>query len=56
MNRFIKSIAACIADEGGGEVLEYSLVAGLVVIAAIATIKSVGVKVLARWTSLNGSM
>lgn len=56
MNRLMKSVAACLADEGGGEVLEYALVAGLIVIAAIATIHSVGVKVLARWTSINSSM
>jgi Flp pilus assembly pilin Flp len=43
-------------DERGGEVLEYALVAGLIVLAAIGLIKSVGTKVLARWTSLNSSM
>jgi Flp pilus assembly pilin Flp len=43
-------------DESGGEVLEYALIAGLIVVAAIAAIKSVGTKVLARWTSLNASV
>jgi Flp pilus assembly pilin Flp len=43
-------------DETGGEVLEYALIAGLIVVAAIAAIKSVGTKVLARWTSLNASV
>jgi pilus assembly protein Flp/PilA len=43
-------------DEQGGEVLEYALIAGLIVVAAIAAISSVGTKVLARWTSLNASM
>jgi len=43
-------------DENGGEVLEYALVASLIVVAAIATIASVGNKVLARWNSLNASM
>jgi Flp pilus assembly pilin Flp len=45
-----------VRDEAGGEVLEYALVAGLIVVAAIATIASVGGKVLARWNSLNSSM
>jgi Flp pilus assembly pilin Flp len=45
-----------INDEQGGEVLEYALIAGLIVVAAIAVIGSVGTKVLARWTSLNSSM
>jgi Flp pilus assembly pilin Flp len=45
-----------VKDEQGGEVLEYALIAGLIVVAAIAVITSVGGKVLARWTSLNGSL
>jgi Flp pilus assembly pilin Flp len=45
-----------ISDERGGEVLEYALIAGLIVIAAIAVIGSVGTKVLARWTSVNDGM
>jgi len=45
-----------VKDEQGGEVLEYALIAGLIVVAAIAIIGSVGSKVLGRWTSLNNSM
>ncbi|HEY7090800.1 MAG TPA: Flp family type IVb pilin [Tepidisphaeraceae bacterium] len=45
-----------IADEQGGEVLEYALIAGLIVVAAIAVIGAVGTKVLARWESVNSSM
>jgi Flp pilus assembly pilin Flp len=45
-----------LRDERGGEVLEYSLVAGLIIIGAIGVIKSVGTKVLARWQSLNSSL
>jgi Flp pilus assembly pilin Flp len=45
-----------INDEQGGEVLEYALIAGLIVVAAIAVIGAVGTKVLARWTSMNSSM
>jgi Flp pilus assembly pilin Flp len=43
-------------DEQGGEVMEYALIAGLIVVAAIAVITSVGGKVLARWQSLDSSM
>ena len=49
-------MAKLVSDERGGEVLEYALVAGLIVVAAIAVIGSVGTKVLARWNSLNSSM
>ena len=45
-----------VRDEQGGEVLEYALIAGLIVVACIAVISSVGTKVLGRWTSLNASM
>jgi pilus assembly protein Flp/PilA len=45
-----------VQDETGGEVLEYALIVGLIVVAAIASIVKVGTKVLARWTSLNSSM
>src|SRR6059058_5321463 len=52
----MKTIAKLLKDEQGGEVLEYALIAGLIVVAAIAVITSVGGKVLARWQSLNSSM
>ena len=53
LNALLKSL---VRDEQGGEVLEYALIAGLIVVAAIAVITSVGGKVLARWQSLNSSM
>lgn len=55
-NGFMSLIGRLIRDENGAEVLEYALIAGLIVVAAIAAITSVGTKVLARWTSLNKSI
>ena len=52
----MKALQFLIRDERGGEVLEYALIAGLIVVAAITVIGSVGNKVLARWQSLNNSM
>ena len=49
-------LAKLVKDEQGGEVLEYALIAGLIVVAAIAIIGAVGGKVLGRWTSLNNSL
>lgn len=46
-------LARLVADERGGEVLEYALVAGLLVVAAITVITSVGSKVLAKWQALD---
>ena len=43
-------------DECGGEIMEYVLVAGLIIIAAMAVIGAFGVKVVAKWTSVNSSM
>ena len=45
-----------ISDEQGGEVLEYVLIAGLIIVTAITLITSVGTKVLARWSSANASL
>jgi Flp pilus assembly pilin Flp len=45
-----------VRDDSGGEVLEYAIVSGLIVMAAIAIVGKVGSKVLARWNSLNSSM
>lgn len=52
----METINSFLCDESGGEVLEYALIAGLIVVAAIAVIGSVGDKVLASWNALNGSM
>lgn len=49
-------LAKLIRDEQGGEVLEYALIAGLIVVAAIAIIGAVGTKVVARWNSLDSGL
>ena len=54
----IKSGALCrfLQDERGGEVIEYALIAGLIIVATISAVASVGVKVLARWNTLKNSI
>jgi Flp pilus assembly pilin Flp len=56
MKIIVQNLKRLFADESGGEVLEYSIVAGLVVVAAIGVVGKLGTKVLARWGSLNSSM
>ncbi len=56
MKTYKNLLKKLVKDEQGGEVLEYALIAGLIVVAAIAVIGSVGTKVLARWNSLNAGM
>ena len=53
MKKLLKSLWS---DERGGEVLEYALIAGLIIVAAIAVIGAVGTKVVARWNSLDSSL
>jgi pilus assembly protein Flp/PilA len=45
-----------LSDDHGGEVIEWVLIAGLIVVATIATVGAFGTKVLAKWTSVNDSM
>ena len=44
-----------LKDDRGGEVVEYAVIAGLIVVAAIAVVSAVGPKVAARWTSLDSA-
>jgi Flp pilus assembly pilin Flp len=43
-------------DEAGGEVLEYALIAGLIIVGAIVAITSVGTKVMAKWQSVDNGL
>jgi Flp pilus assembly pilin Flp len=52
----MKLLKRLLVEDAGGEVLEYALIAGLIVVAAVAAISSVGTKVLGRWTSIKNSV
>jgi Flp pilus assembly pilin Flp len=56
LNHIRPTLRRLAADDRGGEVLEYALIAGLIVVAAVAVIGSVGTKVLARWNSVNSGL
>jgi Flp pilus assembly pilin Flp len=45
-----------VSDEQGGEVLEYVLIAGLIVVATIVVIGAVGTKVVARWNTVDSGL
>jgi pilus assembly protein Flp/PilA len=45
-----------LKDDRGGEVLEYALIAGLIVVAAVGMIGCVGTKVVGKWTSVNSRL
>jgi Flp pilus assembly pilin Flp len=56
MKAMQRALTNFLTDEAGGEVIEYALIMGLILVAAIAVIGAVGTKVLARWTSANSSI
>lgn len=56
MSQLRRDLRRIADDQSGGEVIEYALILGLILVAAIAVIGAVGTKVLARWTSVNSSM
>jgi len=49
-------LSKLLKDDHGGEVLEYALIAGLIVVAAIAVIGTVGTKVLAKWNAVSDGL
>ena len=55
IDKLFRPLARLATDERGGEVIEWALVAGLVVLAAIAAIGAIGTKVLARWTTVSNA-
>ena len=56
MRNLINFFGRLVRDEQGGEVLEYALIAGLIIVAAIALVTAVGGKVVAKWTSMDSSI
>ncbi len=56
MSQITTKLRRLLADDNGGETIEYALVLGLVIVVAIAVIGAVGTKVVARWTSVNSTM
>ena len=56
MNALKRISKRVLRDESGGEVIEYALVLGLIIVAAIAIIGTVGTKVVGKWTSVNNSL
>jgi pilus assembly protein Flp/PilA len=52
----MKALKNFLSDEAGGEVLEYALIAGLIIVGAMVAIGSVGTKVMAKWQSVDDEM
>jgi Flp pilus assembly pilin Flp len=55
MGRLKLLVVRLARDEDGGEVIEYALILGLIIVATIVVIAAVGGRVLARWTTVTNS-
>ncbi len=53
---YMKTLKQLFRDESGGEIMEYVLIAGLIIVGCIAVIGAFGGKVLARWNSVNSGL
>jgi Flp pilus assembly pilin Flp len=56
MRTVIHMLDQALRDEQGTEVLEWALVAGLIVVGAIAAIVLVGPKVATLWNGINAAI
>ena len=56
LNAVKKMLKQLVRDESGAEVIEYALIAGLIIVGCVAVIGRFGTKVLARWNSVNSSL
>jgi Flp pilus assembly pilin Flp len=56
MKRTLEIVGRIIKDENGGEVVDYALIVGFIVVAALVVIGAVGQKTLIRWNSLNNNI
>ena len=56
MRTWSSIVKGIITDERGGETLEYSLVVALLVIAGLMIMSRMGVKAVARWTSIERAL
>lgn len=56
MSMLKQTFKRMVRDEQGGEVIEYALILGLIVVVAIGIIAGVGTKVLARWSAVDEGM
>ena len=52
----MKTLLAILKDESGAETVDYAITVGLLVVIALGVIGSVGLKNVARWTSISKSI
>ncbi len=56
MRKYLKSLTNLKRDEDGAALVEYTVLLGILLVAVIATIGTVGTWVSGKWTALNASL
>ena len=56
MKNLAPLLSRALSEDGGGEVIEYALILGIVIVVTVVTVGGFGNKVMAKWTSINNSM
>jgi Flp pilus assembly pilin Flp len=56
MKTLSRLMVRSLKDDRGGEVVEYVLILGLITLASLLLMGSLGIKVAGRWTSLYDSL
>jgi pilus assembly protein Flp/PilA len=54
--QFVSVVKSFARDERGASLLEYTILLGIITVAAIATIDDVGEWVSGKWTALNNNL
>jgi Flp pilus assembly pilin Flp len=55
VKKFRKLIQQLRSDDSGAAVIEYVMVAGMIIVVVISLLAAFGTKVLARWNSVNSA-
>jgi Flp pilus assembly pilin Flp len=55
-SKFVRAIRRIVRDERGGEMLEYALVAGLIVLGAVAAIRALGQQANWGWGYISSKL
>jgi Flp pilus assembly pilin Flp len=52
----LRLLVNCLKDENGNELIEYALLLGLIVIGCLGVMSALGIKVMAKWQSLEDGL
>lgn len=56
MGKLVKTLTKFRSDEDGAALIEYTVLLGILLVAVIATIITVGTWISGKWTALNAAL